>query len=88
MTQTTTLINISTDTWQTLVNKVNELANLASNTMVTANTNANGSVTTGNAYGNGIFTYTTLTAETALRGGTVQSSAVLPMVMVSSLTPR
>lgn len=77
MTQTTTLINKTTDTWDTLVNKVNELANLASNTMVTANNNANGSITTGNVYGVGIFTYSTVTAETAIRGGNVQSSAVL-----------
>jgi len=79
MTQSVTLINTSTDTFQTLVNKLNEVANLASNTMVTANTNANGSVTTGNAYGNGIFAYATVGVVTALRGGNVQSSAELPI---------
>ncbi len=77
MTQTVTLINISTDTWQTVINKVNELANLSSNTFVTANSNANGSITTGNAYGNGIFTFTTLTAESELRGGNVQTATIL-----------
>jgi len=79
MTQSVTLINTSTDTFQTLVNKLNEVANLASNTMVTANTNANGSITTGNAYGNGIFAYATVGVVTALRGGNVQSSAELPV---------
>ena len=79
MTQSVTLINTSTDTWQGVIDKVNELANLVSNTVVTANSDANGSVTTGNAYGNGIFAYTTLTVETALRGGNVQSAAALPI---------
>jgi len=86
MTQSVTLINITTDTFQTLINKVNELANLTSNTIVTANSDANGSITTGNAYGNGIFSYTTLTAVNGLRGGNVQSSAELPITSNVAVT--
>lgn len=79
MTASVTLINTSTDTFQTVVDRINQLANLASNSMVTATSAANGSVTTGNAYGNGIFAYATLVAGN-LRGGNVQSTNTLTIV--------
>ncbi len=77
MTEAVTLIVKSTDTFEGLVDKVNEIANLVSNSVITATTAANGSTSTGNAYGTGIFSYTTVAVATTLRGGNVQSTAAL-----------
>jgi hypothetical protein len=77
MTETVVLINKSTDTFDGWVDKTNELANLVSNAAFTATATVGGSHTTGNAYGNGVFSYSTLTANVALRGGNVSTSAVL-----------
>lgn len=67
---------VSSDTWQTLIDKVNGLSYLFTTQTVTANLNANGSLTTGNGYVNGVFGATTLVASN-VRGGTVQTSAAL-----------
>lgn len=64
------------DTWQALVDKTNGVINTIANSVVTANTNANGATTTGNVFIIGIAGATTMVANT-LRGGNVQSSANL-----------
>jgi hypothetical protein len=79
MTQTIVLVDKATDYFDNLVDKTNELANLVSNTVVTANSNANGSITAGNAQFTGIFSIATLGVGTALRGGNVQTAAELPI---------
>lgn len=62
------------DTWQTTLDKLNAVINTVANSVVTANTNANGALTTGNGFVNGIFGANTLVVST-LRGGNVQASA-------------
>lgn len=64
------------DTWQALVDKLNGVINTVANSVVTANTNANGATTTGNVFIIGTAGATVLVANT-LRGGNVQSSANL-----------
>jgi len=64
------------DTFGSLYDKVNTALWVISSFAVTANGTANGSLTTGNAYVNGIFSALTLATPT-LRGGNVQSSANL-----------
>ena len=79
MTITVTLVDKAADTFESWVDKTNQLANLVSNSVVTATSDANGSVTTGNIYSNGVFAAVTIGVGTALRGGNVQSSAELPI---------
>jgi hypothetical protein len=67
----------SGETWGSALDKMNQAINTISTQVFTANARANGSITTGNAYGNGIFSFTTLTTDGSLRGGNVQSSANL-----------
>lgn len=75
MAKSIAVVNVAAnDTFQIFINRVNEVINAVSTEVVTANVNANGSLTTGNAYVNGIFGAATLTVFTALRGGNVQSS--------------
>jgi hypothetical protein len=71
-------INTAADTFQTWIDRTNALINAAATIMITAEAAPNGSLTTGNAFVNGVFGATTFTAG-ALRGGNVQSSAVLPV---------
>jgi hypothetical protein len=73
-------INTAADNFQTLYTRVNEVINAISTEVVTANTNANGSLTTGNAFVNGIFGANTFTVVTGLRGGNVQSAGQLPII--------
>jgi len=56
--------------------RTNELISAANTEFMTANTNANGSVTVGNVYLSGIL-YSTVLATSELRGGNVQSSDTL-----------
>jgi len=84
MTVSVTLIDINTQNFEALVDKVNEVANLVSNSAVTANTTQG--LTTGNVYVDGIFSVTTLSANTALRGGNVDSSAVLTITSNVAIT--
>lgn len=69
--------NVSTDTFSQWLTKTNEVVNSLKTEIVTANTIAGGSVTTGNAFVNGIFTAAELTANTVLRGGNVTTSNTL-----------
>lgn len=72
-------VNTSSDTFASFVTKVNNVINAVQTEVMTANGNANGSVTSGNAYVNGIVYAQTLCTDTALRGGNVQTSGVLPI---------
>jgi hypothetical protein len=72
-----TAINPATDTFDTWLTRTNDIANVVTNEVVTANASANGAATTGNAYVFGIFGSDTLTAFTGLRGGNVQVSNTL-----------
>lgn len=85
MTQAVTQVNTAADTFQVWVAKTNEMANLFSTIVVTANTDANGSLTTGNTYMNGIFGSATVAVST-LRGGNVQSSNTLTVTSNIEMT--
>lgn len=76
MTVALTSINTAADVWQVLINRVNSLIGYAGNSFVTVDGTANGSVSTGNGFVNGVFAAVTLGVGT-LRGGNVQSSATL-----------
>jgi hypothetical protein len=64
------------DRFSTLFIRVNELVAALNTEIITANNLANGAVSTGNAYVNGIFAGLTFAVST-LRGGNVQSSGNL-----------
>lgn len=68
----------STTTFQQWFDRTNLLSNTMSLYVVTANNNANGSLTTGNCYINGVFS-SLIGGFGQLRGGNVQTSAVLPI---------
>lgn len=76
MAQNITQINTAADTFQVLVDRVNQLANAVSLTVVTANADANGSLTTGNAHVNGVISAIRLSTP-ELKGGNTQSAAEL-----------
>jgi hypothetical protein len=67
---------LSTVTMLDVVTLCNNLAFLVSTNILTANNNANGSITTGNTYLAGIFAADT-GAFTTIRGGNVQATATL-----------
>lgn len=69
-------VNVNADTFDNLITKLNLALTAISTQVVTANSNANGSVTTGNTFINGIVFANTLSTS-SLRGGNVQSSANL-----------
>lgn len=77
MTKAIALIVKSTDTFEVWVDKTNELANVASQEMFTSNTDANGSVTPGNAQHTGIISANTLGIVGFLRGGNVQTTETM-----------
>jgi len=77
MTESVTLVVKSTDTWEGLIDKVNEIANLVSNAAVTATTSVTGSTVAGNVLGTGIFSYETVAVATSMRGGNVATAAEL-----------
>lgn len=64
------------DTFQIWVNRTNEVINCISTEVVTINTHANGALTTGNGFVEGVFGGRTMCGNT-VRGGTVQTSANL-----------
>lgn len=68
---------VATDTWLSLIQSVDALANEMSNGCVTAIANSTGEVTTGNAVLNGIMSFTTVAVTGNIRGGTVASGANL-----------
>jgi len=86
MAKTISQINTASDTFQVWVDRTNDLANVVSIEVVTANNETGGAVTTGNAYVNGIFSVATLSANTELRGGNVDTSAVLTITSNVAIT--
>ena len=86
MAKTISQINTASDTFQVWVDRTNDLANVVSIEVVTANNETGGALTTGNAYVNGIFSVATLSANTGLRGGNVDTSAVLTITSNVAIT--
>jgi hypothetical protein len=82
MAKTRAIINTAADNFQTLYDRVNELVADLGTEIITANTDAGGGATTGNAFVTGILGGTTLTAN-AIRGGTVATAA--PLNVTSNL---
>lgn len=78
MTKTIALVVKATDTFESWIDKTNELANLATQETVTSNNEANGAITSGNTQHTGIFSSNNF-ATNLLRGGNVQSTIVLPI---------
>lgn len=72
----TSNVNISSDTFGGVIDRVNDLSFALSNIIVTVAANTVGGSTTGNGHVSGIFGATTLVATT-VRGGNVVSSANL-----------
>jgi len=77
-------INIG-DVFQVWLDKTNLIINTLATEIVTANNNANGAVTSGNAYMSGILFANTLTTS-GLRGGNVQSAANLAILSNTAVT--
>ena len=78
MARQTANIDIATFTFYGWVQKTNELAKLASNT-VTVDVTGPGDISTGNGYVIGILGANTLAAE-IIKGGNVQSSAAISVI--------
>jgi hypothetical protein len=76
MTVSISQVNTSIENWQSVLTKLNLVINAISSDAITANLTANGSVTTGNAFVNGIFSSNTLACN-ILRGGNVQANGTL-----------
>lgn len=70
-------VNIATDTFNGWVTKTNIVLDQLTNYIVTANNEANGSLTTGNGFVIGILGANTICVPSQLRGGNVQSSDTL-----------
>jgi hypothetical protein len=75
MSKTLAIVNTSTDTFQTWVNKTNECINAISNEVITAN--ATVGVTSGNAFVIGTFGASILAANGSIRGGNATVSNTL-----------
>lgn len=82
MAKTLSTIDVSTDTFSVLFAQVNSVIDTLATEIVTANNEANGALTTGNAYVNGIMSSVTFAANT-IRGGNVQSSQ--PITIASNV---
>lgn len=76
MTITLTAVNGNTDFFSTLVNLTNSLRDALALNIITANTAALGSATTGNSFLLGIFAASNLACD-IIRGGNVQTSNLL-----------
>jgi len=70
-------VDIATFTFNQWVEQTNKLLYSLTNEIVTANNEANGSLTTGNGFVVGILGANTIVVPSALRGGNVQSSNTL-----------
>lgn len=75
----------SADTFQIWVDRTNEVINAISTIVVTTNTHANGGLTTGNGWVEGIFGALNLRANT-ISGGTVQTPGVLTLTSNLAIT--
>ncbi len=76
-------VNIAVDTFVTWLTRTNQIVESLRTEIVTANSQANGSLTTGNGFVIGIFGANTIVAPTAIRGGNVQSSNTLNIISAS-----
>lgn len=85
MSKSIATINVSSDTFQTLIAQVNTALDLLATEVVTANNEANGALTTGNGYVNGTMSALVFAANT-MRGGNVQSSQTLNITSNLNLT--
>lgn len=70
-------VNIAVDTFNSWVTKTNVVLDQLTNYIVTANNEANGSLTTGNGFVIGILGANTICVPSSLRGGNVQASDTL-----------
>lgn len=87
MATTIASINTSTDTFQSWVDKTNDIIGDMTTVVVTTENSTNGGQTSGNAHVTGILSGSTLVAGTGLRGGTVSSSSTLNIVSGVNLNP-
>lgn len=71
---------ISSDTFSVWVERTNTLCDLFTREAVTANSLANGALTTGNSFVNGIFSAQTFAVNVGLRGGNVAAGANLAII--------
>lgn len=78
-----TAVNTATDTFQTWVNRTNQIITIVNTEVVTVNSSIG--VTAGNGFVNGIFGANTLVATT-LRGGNVTTNAVLTISTNTNVT--
>lgn len=85
MAKTLAQVNAAADTFQVWLTLTNNLANTLATEIVTANNEAGGAITTGNAFVNGTLSSVTFAANT-IRGGTVASSANLTISSNVSFT--
>lgn len=79
MAKTISIVNATADTFQTWITRTNEVINAVSTEVVTANNDANGALTTGNAQLAGTMSVLVLAANT-VRGGNVQTTRVMNVV--------
>jgi len=70
------------------LSRSNQVYKIISNNAVTCDTTADGSLTTGNAYVNGVFSAVTLTANNGLRGGDVNTVNTLFISSNTVYTPN
>lgn len=85
MTKTIASVNTASDTFQLFVDKTNLIIAALANEVVTVNSTANGSFSTGNGYIIGNFGSNTIFATT-LRGGNLTSSGNLTITTNTSIT--
>lgn len=82
MTRPLTAVDINTDTFETLINKTNDLVSVVNSAAVTVNTGG-GDITSGNAFVNGYFGANTLVA-TNIRAGNVSATGALLTIQTNS----
>lgn len=86
MAETIAVVNVAANhTFGILFSRVNDIIALLGNTAVTTFPTANGALTNGNAFVNGIFSATTLSAAT-IRGGNVQTNTDLTIIGLNNVS--
>lgn len=87
MAVTIATVNTSTDTFNSWINKTNDIISDMSSVVVTTENSVNGGQTSGNAHVTGILSGSTLVAGSGLRGGSVAASSTLNIVSGVNLNP-
>lgn len=77
---------LTTDTFGSWLTKTNTLATIASQNAVTADASSGGSITTGNAYVNGVFGANTFVAYSGIGGGSLTAGNTLNLLTNTSFT--